>query len=240
MPASSTFATVLEGLLVRSPGDPLVTFYDDDSGERVELSVATYANWVAKTGSLLQDELGVERGATVVLDLPTHWLGPVWLGALWSLGIAASDTGSLATRADLVVCGPDRVETHAGGPLDVVACSLLPMGVRFRTSLPPGVIDFGEVVWSQPDRLLVLDPATADDVAWSDGHGDLDQASLLSTPGLPGGRLTTTVPATGREGLGRFVGPLLAGRGTVWVAGSPSGERLAELARAERAELDER
>ena len=40
-----------------TPARPLVTFYDDATGERVELSVATYANWVAKTAGLAQDEL---------------------------------------------------------------------------------------------------------------------------------------------------------------------------------------
>ena len=45
-----------------TPARPLVTFYDDATGERVELSVATYANWVAKTAGLAQDELDVERG----------------------------------------------------------------------------------------------------------------------------------------------------------------------------------
>jgi uncharacterized protein (TIGR03089 family) len=49
----TVFAAVLADLLRRDPGRPLVTFYDDATGERVELSVATYANWVAKTSSLL-------------------------------------------------------------------------------------------------------------------------------------------------------------------------------------------
>ena len=32
---------------------PLVTFYDDATGERTELSGITVGNWVAKTGNLL-------------------------------------------------------------------------------------------------------------------------------------------------------------------------------------------
>lgn len=237
MPAPLTFATALRQQVERRAGDPLVTFYDDATGERVELSVATYANWVAKTGSLLQDELGLERGAQVALDLPTHWLAPVWLGALWTLGMAATDAAG-ASRADLVVCGPDGLATHAAGAVDVVACALLPMGVRFATPLPPGVVDFGEVVWSRPDSLLVLDPAAPLDVAWTDERGDLDQGSLLGDPGLPSHRLVTTAPAAGRDGLARFVGPLQAGQGTVWVAGSPSPHRLADLGRTERAQVD--
>ena len=89
MPPPSAAADVrraLEHQLRLDGSRPLVTFYDDATGERVELSVVTYANWVAKTAGLLEDELMIERGCTALLDLPTHWLGPVWLGALWSLG----------------------------------------------------------------------------------------------------------------------------------------------------------
>ena len=74
----------LAELLRADAGRPLVTFYDDATGERVELSVATYANWVAKTASLLVEELDLTRGDRIRLDLPTHWLGPVFLGAAWT------------------------------------------------------------------------------------------------------------------------------------------------------------
>ena len=58
----TTFATVLRGRCARDAGRPLVTFYDHATGERTELSVTTYANWVAKTASLLADEYDLERG----------------------------------------------------------------------------------------------------------------------------------------------------------------------------------
>ncbi|MFD0393659.1 TIGR03089 family protein [Streptomyces nogalater] len=52
-----TPADLLASALAADPGRPLVTFYDDATGERVELSVATFANWVAKTANLLQGDL---------------------------------------------------------------------------------------------------------------------------------------------------------------------------------------
>src|SRR5690606_33707705 len=55
-----TPADLLSSALAADPGRPLVTFYDDATGERVELSVATFAYWVAKTANLLQDELSAE------------------------------------------------------------------------------------------------------------------------------------------------------------------------------------
>ncbi|NDU76176.1 TIGR03089 family protein, partial [Actinomadura sp. DSM 109109] len=39
------------------PSRPLVTFYDDAAGERVELSARTFDNWVAKTANFLVDGL---------------------------------------------------------------------------------------------------------------------------------------------------------------------------------------
>ena len=144
----------------RDPARPLVTFYDDATGERVELSVTTYANWVAKTAGLAQDELDVERGGLVLVDLPTHWLGAVWLGAAWSLGLEVTDDPTLAGEADLVVCGPDGVATYAehAARVPVVALSLRPLGGRFTEALPTGVTDYGAVVLAQPDAFTAYDP----------------------------------------------------------------------------------
>src|SRR4051794_20297422 len=102
---ASTFPALLADLLRTDPGRPLVTFYDDATGERVELSVATYANWVAKTSSLFVEEFDLERGDTVFIDLPTHWLAPIFLGAAWNAGLAV--TFDREAEADLTVCGPD-------------------------------------------------------------------------------------------------------------------------------------
>src|SRR5690242_18481044 len=99
----TTFPVALAALHHREPARPLVTFYDDATGERVELSVTTYANWVAKTAGLAQEELDAERGGLVLVDLPTHWLGAVWLGAAWSLGLGVTDDPMLVEEADLVV-----------------------------------------------------------------------------------------------------------------------------------------
>ena len=86
----TTFAPVLAELLRTEPGRPLVTYYDHATGERVELSVTTYANWVAKTASLLVEEYDLERGQGLHVDLPTHWLGPVFLGAAWTVGLVVT------------------------------------------------------------------------------------------------------------------------------------------------------
>jgi len=77
----TTFAEVLTTQLRRDPGRPLLTFYDHATDERVELSVTTYANWVAKASGLLVEEGELERGMTLRLDLPPHWLSVVFLSS---------------------------------------------------------------------------------------------------------------------------------------------------------------
>jgi uncharacterized protein (TIGR03089 family) len=219
--ARRTFATVLADQLRADPARPLVTFYDDATGERVELSVTTYANWVAKTAGLVQDELDVERGGLVLVDLPTHWLGAVWLGAAWTLGLRVTDDRTLLDRADLVVCGPDGLDTYAGiaDRLPVVALSLRPLGARFATALPPGVVDYGAVVLGQPDAFVPYDPPTGDDVGWVDAAGERTQAELMSVSveTAAGGRLLTDLNPCTASGLATLATPLVTGGGTVWV-----------------------
>ncbi len=232
-----TFPALLADQVRRSPSRPLVTFYDDASGERVELSAATYANWVAKTAGLLQDELDLERGAAVHVDLPAHWLAPVWLGAAWSLGLVVTDA---ADTPDLHVCGPDQVAALAGSSAPVVALSLLPMGRRFADALPAGVIDYGVVVWGQPDAFVAYDEPVGSDVAWRGADGTaLTQADLLgaaagSEVGAWGTRLLTDVLPISPAGMEAFLGPLGAGGGTVWVRHpDPDGwDRRAEVEHA--------
>jgi uncharacterized protein (TIGR03089 family) len=72
MPRAATVPALLDALLHTDRARPLITFYDLGTGERVELSVATTDNWVAKTANLLQDSLGVQAGARITVDLPLH------------------------------------------------------------------------------------------------------------------------------------------------------------------------
>ena len=223
-PPARTVPDALERRLRGDAGRPLVTFYDDATGERVELSVATYANWVAKTAGLAQDELDVEPGSLMVLDLPTHWLGAVWLGAAWSLGLAVTDDDALLPGAGLVVCGPDRLEEHAdrAARAPVVALSLRPLGGRFTEALPTGVVDYGAVVLAQPDVFVPVEPVGADDAAWRDGEGTATQADLLAEAAgasvvEPGGRLLTDRNPCSRAGLSTLLAPLVRDASAVWV-----------------------
>ncbi|HWI42777.1 MAG TPA: TIGR03089 family protein [Nocardioides sp.] len=234
---ASTFADVLAQRLRHDPGRPLVTFYDDATGERVELSATTWANWVAKAASLLVEELDLERGDRIRIDLPPHWLGTVFLGAAWSAGLVVSDDD-----AAVVVCGPATLEDWAPRAADVVvlACSLLPLGVRFAEPLPPGVHDVGVEIWSQPDAFVPWDPPGSDDPALEVAGRSVAQAELwreaaagaVLGPGAGGGRLLSV--ANPVEEPATFCEPLTQGGSLVLVARAER-DRLEATYVAERA-----
>lgn len=239
--AARTFPDALRDRVAGAAGQPLVTFYDDATGERVELSAATYANWVAKTAALLQDELDVAAGDRVLVDLPPHWLGTVWLGAAWSVGAVVATTGAGARQPAAVVCGPGGWDDHAaavaaGTP--VVALSLRPMGARFEAPPPAGVVDYGAVVWGQPDDFWPADPVGPDAVAWADGEAELSQGTLLARAATgpfrePGTRLLTEAAPASLTGCEALLGPMLAGGGTVWVR-HPRPDQWSRHAETER------
>lgn len=150
-------AQTLDALLTRrtSPATPLVTFYDDATGERVELSGVTTANWVAKTANFLVDDLDAETGTRVRIGLPTHWLRVVWLLSTWAVGGVVADHD-----AEVGVSGP---ALDADEPLRVAA-SLRPLGARFAEP-PTGFLDLGAEVPSHGDVFVPLDPPRADSPA---------------------------------------------------------------------------
>ena len=232
----TTFAEVLAAQLRRDPGRPLLTFYDHATDERVELSVTTYANWVAKASGLLTDVADLERGMALRIDLPPHWLSPVFLGAAWTVGlrVTASD------EADAVVCGPETLATWAprAPRLPVLACSLRPLGVRFAEPLPAGVLDVGVEIWSQPDGFAAWDPPGDDDPATD----DLTQAALWTNDwtaavgcGLTdGGRLLSVADPASPPGMATFTEPLGRG-GSLVLVRNPDPARLDGVYDAERA-----
>jgi uncharacterized protein (TIGR03089 family) len=229
----TTFVAVLDRLLRGETGRPLVTFYDHASGERTELSVATYANWVAKTASLLADEYDLERGQSLRVDLPPHWLGPVFLGAAWTIGLVVTQDDDPTA----VVCGPGGLERWAARATDVpvLASALHPLGMRFAEPLPSGVHDFGAEVWSQPDAFVAYDPPTDDDLALdATSHGDLWDAAAAGSVLADGGRVLTEENPASPSGIPSFTEPLARG-GSLVVVVNAGPEQLDATYAAERA-----
>lgn len=142
---------------------PLVTFYDDATGERIELSQATFANWVAKTAGLL-DEVGVGRGDRVAFLLPTHWQSTVFLVSCWAMGaVPAVDEQHGGCVA--AIASADRLDEAVTLGADTVIGASLDAFGRPLTAAPDGVVDYADEVPAYPDELFVADPPEPDDPA---------------------------------------------------------------------------
>ncbi|MEU5158955.1 TIGR03089 family protein [Streptomyces sp. NPDC020875] len=238
-----TPADLLRSALVADPGRPLITFYDDATGERVELSVATFANWVAKTSNLLQGDLAAEPGDRLALLLPAHWQSAVWLLAAASVGVTAEIGGDPAD-ADLVVSGPDTLEEARACGGERVALALRPLGGRFPQP-PAGFADYAVEVPGQGDRFAPFAPVDPGAPALSVGGDVLTGAGLVERAradaarlGLaPGSRLLTGAGYDSWEGLSAgLYAPLAAGASVVLCRrlGRLPAEQLARRIESER------
>ncbi|KOT79793.1 acyl-CoA synthetase [Streptomyces rimosus subsp. pseudoverticillatus] len=217
-----TPADLLRSALAADPSRPLVTFYDDATGERVELSVATFANWVAKTANYLQDDLAAEPGDRLALLLPAHWQTAVWLLACSSVGVVA-DIGGDPAAADLVVSGPDTLEEARACSGERVALALRPLGGRFPQP-PEGFADYAAEVPGQGDRFAPYAPVTPGDPALAVDGRELTGAEAVAAAladaaerGLSAGsRLLSGLPYDTWAGLSAgLLAPLAAGGSVV-------------------------
>ncbi|MFG3260557.1 TIGR03089 family protein [Streptomyces sp. NPDC048172] len=227
-----TPADLLRTALAADPARPLVTYYDDATGERVELSVATFANWVAKTANLLQDELSAEPGDRLALLLPAHWQSAVWLLACASTGVVADLHGDPA-GADLVVSGPETLDAARACSGERIALSLRPMGARFPQP-PEGFTDYAVEVPGQGDRFTPYAPVDPEAPALGlpDANGGSSRSGREELTGsqvvararadaearglTPGSRLLSALPYDSWAGVGAgLLAPLAAGASVV-------------------------
>ncbi|AZG44810.1 TIGR03089 family protein [Gordonia insulae] len=219
---------------------PMLTYYDHDSGERTELSAATLGNWAAKSANFFVDELGLGAGDEVLVDLPEHWqtaailLGAWWAGAHVRLpGGDDLETGSLGAA----VTSADRIDRYDDVD-ELLVASLDPfaMGVR---DLPVGVTDFASAVRVHGDQYNP--PRTASGPAL-DGAGTetvitTARAAAQADGITTGARVLTTRPwQTASAVVENLVAPLLAGASLIAVAHADE-QRLTGLSDTERATI---
>lgn len=163
-------ADVLAAMLRLDPGRPRITCYDDASGERIELSAKTFANWVAKAANLLQDSGDVTVGNTVGLDLPAHWRTAYWAMAAWSVGCIVV-VGPEARDADVVVTvSPDLAAECVTDGRYAVLVTLAALA-RGNAQTPQDVLDEAKELAGYGDRFDPWDTPEADEPALV-GDGD--------------------------------------------------------------------
>ncbi|OSC43303.1 TIGR03089 family protein [Mycobacterium decipiens] len=147
-------------MLRADPVGPRITYYDDATGERIELSAVTLANWAAKTGNLLRDELAATPTSRIAILLPAHWQTAAVLFGVWWIGAEAIlDDSPAGSPVDIALCTAERLDeadsalssTAPGG--EVAVLSLDPFG-RPAADLPVGVTDYATAVRVHGDQIV--------------------------------------------------------------------------------------
>src|SRR4051794_16645267 len=137
VPMNSTIPQAFAAAVRRDPTTPLLTWYDDATGDRTELSGATLDNWVSKTANLLIDGAGLGDGDTVAVLLPPHWQTAAVLLGVSAAGLAA-DLGGNPQPVEALFTTPDGALAAAAWPTgDRYATGLLPLAMPLR-QVPAG------------------------------------------------------------------------------------------------------
>jgi len=217
---------LLRPLLATNPARPLITHYDDAAGTRVELSVATLANWAAKTANWLTEEHDLQPGDPVAVLLPPHWqTAGILLGAWWCGAAVTADPDDAA----VAFVPPGR---------SGVVVSLDPMG-RDLGAPPPDGVDFIAEVRMYGDDFRPITPVSGTTRALGEYSVDdalAEAARRAKSLGLTGeSRVLSTVDWTVPDGiLDGLLSVLSAGASLVQVS-NPDPEKLAAHRNTERA-----
>jgi uncharacterized protein (TIGR03089 family) len=247
---SDDFAALWRDRVAQLGPRPLLTYHDFDTGERVELSYTTMANWTSKTANLIQDELLADPGSRFLLTAPPHWMTAVWAIAPLLCSAVVSPWGD-AARARFAVSGPQPAELDYARACrgERYALSLLPLGRPFA-EVPEGFADYVAEVRMHGDRFGAFDPPNADSPALTGapgpGGGASDDAlthreliASASDDRYPqGARLLVPIEQTAADAaglIGWLYGPIAAGGSVVLTRGG-TAEQLDRLAETERAQ----
>ncbi|TWH41626.1 uncharacterized protein (TIGR03089 family) [Rhodococcus rhodochrous J38] len=178
---------LLDPILAEDPAGPRITWYDDATGARIELSALTLANWAAKTANMIRDQFGILPGGRVAVLLPAHWQSAaVLLGAWWA---GAEVVLEADPDADLALVTPDRLD-EVDTVAEVAALSLDAFGAPVR-DLPPGITDYATDVRMHGDQFR--SSGAADAVLAGRSQSDVltaatESASAAATACCPPGR----------------------------------------------------
>lgn len=216
---------------------PFVTYYDEASGERSELSVRSLANWVAKTHHLLVDELGLGVGDRAGVRLPAHWISvPVLLGCL-TAGLELTDD----LDDDIAVAFVDgSVPAPGDGIVDVYAVNASRAAVGFADAVPAGAADYVAAVRPQADAwptvTMTAGPGDPCLPGLTRGEADARAAARAADLGLgAGGRVLATAAWSGAsDWVDALLAPLTVAGSLVIVRNAPDEATVDRRAQQER------
>lgn len=247
-PPPASPADLLPRLLASDPAGPRLTCYDDESGERIELSAKVLANWVAKAANLLQDELDAAPGVTVRLDLPAHWRTAYWALATWAVGatVVIDTTGQDDDGSEVVVTtDPALAERVVADGRYAVLVTLAALA-RGHAATPAGVVDEAKELTSHPDGYAAAVPPSPADVALlvadpqgvgTSSYADLVRGVLPWTEGWPARPRVNAVA----DDVESFLTQCLAAwalDGSIVLSRNAGRTRLAERLASERVTVD--
>jgi uncharacterized protein (TIGR03089 family) len=219
------------------PTVPLLTWYDDGIGERVELSGATLDNWVAKTANLLVDGCGLGSGDRATVLLPPHWQSAAVLLGCWVAGLSVAVSPE---PGDVLFATDEAAEAQAAGvgAGDRFALGLAPLGAPLRT-VPPGFVDYIAEVRGHGDRFAAADPVAPDHPATHGANARTHRGLCAAAAhragelALPPGARVLVDADTHPDPLDWLLAPLAVGASVV-LCGRPDPAALAGRAAAER------
>ncbi|NLU79407.1 TIGR03089 family protein [Micromonospora sp. HNM0581] len=163
---ADNIARVFADAIATDPNRPLLTWYDDASDERTELSGATLANWVAKTANLLVDELALGPGGAAAVLLPPHWQSAAVLLGCWAAGLTVQLPGSPLAEpsggVDVLFATVERAaDADAWSAADRYALALHPFALPLR-DVPAGFADYVTEVRAHGDHFTAYPPGGPD------------------------------------------------------------------------------
>ncbi|SCL27661.1 TIGR03089 family protein [Micromonospora inyonensis] len=243
-------AVDLPGLPTAGADQPLLTYYDDATGERTTLTATELGAWAARTTGLLRDGCRLRAGDRAAVLLPPHWQTAAVLLGCWAAGVAVSYRGR--ATAGLPTLGPGghepldasfvhrpRIDDWLDNPPEATHRFVLGLGPLGAPTPPPptGYLDFVtelDLRSAAPPPVAVVrrsDAASVDGTSYAQ-WGEVARAVAEAGGLRPGDRILVDA-AVHDEPVKWLLAPLAAGASVV-VCANCSPERRAALAAAEQ------
>ncbi|AIU91180.1 TIGR03089 family protein [Corynebacterium ulcerans] len=220
---------LLRTILSSDPATPRLTVYNESTGARLDFSAQTLDNWAAKVANMLREELDLEQGSLISLDLPASWqCVAIVLGAM-AAGIDVEFCPIEQAQGAVVFMDSERIDASPTFSGDVVLVTQDPFGrgvVECGGIVPDGMIDFGPTVRFYGDQFF--EPGTRIEES-------VDKQALAAI--TPGARALSTGWTTLTEMERTVLAPLAAVGSAVVVTGIASDQRLDAIGRAEKATI---